>query len=196
MCGAIWSQEKWIDATNNKIAGYENEYKLLKTRYTDAGARAIQIENRFGSHYVTNVYSEGGYDYDNYLTKSEANKLLKEHGFTLKTDPTLVVEAAQASATVALADTDPTTVTSPEQVTEDMVVQGRTIAQWREESERNERRNPKDHVHPEAPADGSDPSILEMAAFIASTTVEESIVLMLMSMGGAPSDLFGAVPLF
>lgn len=205
MC-TTWNQDQWINVTNNLIAGYENNYNLLDTRYNAQGQRAITVQETFGDKDVRNIYSEDGHDAPWFFgrnRKANAAKALVERGFTYETDPTtkvkglqvgtvvldeaVEVEATQANATVALVDTDPSTVTSPEQITDDMVVQGRTIAQWEEESKLNEDRDPKDHVHPEVK--GDEPTALELAAFIASTTVEESIALMLMSMAGATSGL-------
>lgn len=204
MCGT-WTQEQWIAGTKNEIAGYENYYKLLGTFYNVEGQRALQIQNTWGDRYIRNVYSEDGRDEVTYIDgKREAKRLMKERGFTFKTNPTIgisglqvetvvldeavEVEAAQANATVALVDTDPTTVTSPDQVTDDMVVQGRTIAQWAEESARNETRDTKQHVHPELPT-GRYPYPLEQAAFIASSTVEESLFMLLMLSGAGDPGL-------
>lgn len=194
MCGT-WTQDQWIDATNNQLPGYENDYDLLGTRYNAEGQRALQVQNRWGEHYIRNIYSEDGRDEHTYIeSKREANKRMKDRGFTFKTDPTAAVleevEATQtgevdfAAVELRVASELEENAIKSELLREafklagidldiNTVVEGKTLFEWSLIGHANE--GTSEHVHAPRPQSMEHPTP-EAVAYQLSLTMAESML--------------------
>lgn len=203
MCGIISQQQ------------YRQEYpeQVIGTFTKEGAEPTMLIQDRSGD--VSLILSTDGTDYKDFWTNghgtwltplkqlSEAYKYLEKKGYTIQ--PVEQETPAPTHAhTPGIAELATTYNQQPvedmaipegqdiDRLSDTIVVQGRTLRQWNEQGEANEKLPPVERVHPQKP-EGREPTMAEVAALINSMTTYESLGALLVLDGSSTEEAVASI---